>query len=534
MRILLFIPLIFIIAVSLGCSKDSTPSQNSPSSNQITIATSDDPLSLDPRLVRDLATATVMRMLFEGLMRTNSKGILEPACAQEVAISEDQTIFTFILRPCMWSDGTAVTAEDFAETWKSALKPDFPAPNAYQFYLIKGAKDAKEGRAPPDQIGIKAESPNTLVVELEQPAPYFLELVACHFYFPVNRTMRLSNEPITGNIIGNGPFKYENWQHRHEFSVVKNPDYWDAKSIQIDKIILQVLEEHTALQLFKIGQIDWTGSPLNTLPQDAIEILKEQNILKVAPGAGTHWFRFNTERLPFTNQKMRQAFSLALDRHAIVEHVTQGNQSPATGILPPSLEIDNQQYYEDHDLGKANMLFSEALDELGFSRDQMTPITLHYTANDRSHKIAQAVQQQWNTLSNVPITLESGESKVTYDRLNRKDYQICLGSWYADILDPINFLEIFKDKDNPTNQTSWQNETYARLLDQSSKETNPQKRLQLFNAAERILIEEMPIAPLFYASFNYLKKESLENVYFSPLGYLDFKEAYWQPHAMEK
>lgn len=486
------------------------------------IATADDPLSLDPRLVRDLPTVTIMRLLFEGLMRTNSSGVLEPAVAENVIVSEDKMTYTFTLRTSQWSDGTPLTAKDFEQTWKTILAPEFPAPNAYQLFLIKGAKDAKEGRIPLAEIGVKANG-NTLVVELEQPAPYFLELTSCHFYFPVHGDMRLPNASKQSIVVGNGPFAIDHWHRRNEFSVLKNPHYWDAQSVKLAGVKLQVLDENTAFQLFKSGEIDWTGSPLSTLPQDAIAFLKSKGDLKVAPGAGTHWFRFNTSIAPFENGKMRRAFALALDRQSIVDHVTQGNQLPAIGIVPPALGISEQKYYADHDKLAAQKLFEEALVEIGTNKQDLR-VSLYYAANDRNHKIAQAVQQQWNKTFDIDIALESSEAKVLLDKMRTGSYQISLGSWYADIQDPINFLEIFKSKTNLTNQTYWENPAFTQLLERSEMESSG-SRIALLAEAEKILIDGMPVAPLFHSAFNYLKNDHFNGVYFSPLGYLDFKDA---------
>ena len=170
------------------------------------------------------------------------------------------------------------------------------------------------------------------------------------------------------------------------------------------------------------------------------------------------------------------------------------------------------------------MLFQNALAEMGRPATTLS-ITLHYPATDRNHKIAQAVQQQWNKAFDINISLASTEAQVLMDKMRQGTYQISLGSWYADIQDPINFLEIFKSKENPTNQTFWQNAAYAELLDQSSLANDPAQRLQLMAEAEKVLIAAMPIAPLFHSSYNYLKKPGVNGVYFSPLGYLDFKEA---------
>jgi oligopeptide transport system substrate-binding protein len=510
-RIILFLTFFSL----LGCSGKQ---ETSPTHQYLSIAAADDPTSLDPRLVRDLSSSSVMRMLYEGLLRKDFGNIVA-GIAEHYTVSKDQKTYTFHLRPSVWSDGSPLTAEDFEQTWKSVLSPAFPAPNAYQLYIIKGAKDAKEGLASPDDIGVKATNSSTLVVELEHPAPYFIEMVACHFFFPVHESVRNGSE--TQEYPGNGPFELSEWKKRNEMTFVKNPQYWDAAHVNLEGISLQVLDEHTAFQLFKAGRLDWAGSPLSTLPQDAIEPLKKQNLLKIAEGAGTYWFRLNTAAKPFDNEKMRRAFALALNRQTIVDHVTKGNQQPALNVVPPSFGLVEHNTLSDNNPSEAKALFEEALAETG----QFPQMYLTYVSNDRNHKIAQAVQQQWNKALGINLMLDANESHMQLDKVKKGNYQISLGSWFADIQDPINFLEIFKSSDNPTNQTGWQRPDYTLLIHHSSLEFDPEKRKQLLAQAEKILLDDIPVIPLFFAAYNYVSNDHVDGVYFSPLGYLDFKHA---------
>jgi oligopeptide transport system substrate-binding protein len=515
--------LFFVVLACSACSSKKEDMQGKKST--LTVAVANDPISLDPRLVRDLSSSSVMRLLYEGLLRTNLQGVVAPGIAESYTLSDDKKTYTFHLRQSLWSDGSPLTAEDFEQSWKSVLSPSFPAPNAYQYYLIKGAKAAKEGVISVDEVGIKAKGPSTLIVELEQPALYFIEMVGCHFFFPVHNSTR--NQPENDGRIGivNGPFKLSEWVKRSEMNVDRNANYWDAEKVALERISLQVLDEHTALQLFKAGKMDWVGSPLSTLPQDAIDILKKHNQLQIADAAGTHLFRLNTAKAPFNNEKMRRAFALALNRQEIVDHVTQGNQLPAIALIPPSFGLSHSNLYADHDLIGALALFNEALTEAKLTKSELPSISLSYASNDRNHKIAQTVQQQWNKAFDIEMVLDTAEMHMQLDKIKNGNYQIGLGGWYADIHDPINFLEIFKLADNPTNQTAWHNPDYAALLNASSLESDPARRKLLLAQAERILLEGMPIIPLFHGSYNYLKNDRVHDVYFSPLGYIDFKEA---------
>lgn len=501
-----------LLAVFLSsCSTE--PYTNTPKSI-VRIATATEPTSLDPRYVHDTSTVTILHMLYEGLMSVNSSGEVVKAIAEKVDVSDDFKTYTFTLRDSKWSNGDPLTAADFVATWTSLLDPKKASPNAYQLYPIKGAKEFHQGKADASSLGLSAPNPKTLIVELADVTPYFLELVATYFYYPVH----------PAETIGNGPFKLDRWKHNDSLQVSKNPHYWDAYQVILDSIEVCIVDENTALHMFHNDELDWAGSPMSEIPQDAIAHLHQAKQLHFSPAAGTHWLRFNTHEPPFVNQKMRQAFSFAINRKEIVEHITQGGQRPATAIVPP-FTSPSQSFFQDHDITKAWTLFQEALVEMRTEKESLPDITFCYKAGDRAHKIAQAIQQQWAKAFDITIKLEACEGKHYFERVSKGDFIVSSGSWYADFADPINFLEIFKYKSNAANNTHWENEHYITLLDASSKENDPDKRKALLESAEEIIMDEMPVAPTFFGEFNYVKKRSLQGVYVSPLGYLDFKQA---------
>jgi oligopeptide transport system substrate-binding protein len=515
--------LIPIVCLSffLGACQSENPYKNAKSA--IRVAFNKEPTTLDPRKGTDLHTANVLQMVYEGLMRLDYHGDVTRGVAEIVDVSPDLKTYTFHLRDTIWSDGTKLTASDFADTWISSLSPSHPSPNANHFYYIKNAKSYQEGVAHKDDVGIKVIDSKTLVVELENPLPYFLKLVSTYFYLPTHIEMR---KGINTNIVSNGPYKLKDWKHQDELVLEKNNLYWDAKVVSVDHLIFPILDESTALKLYEQGQIDHTGSPTSTLPQDAMASLKKDHALKIQPAAGTYLFRFNTEQNPFNNVKLRKAFNAAINRKEIVDHITQGNQLPAKAMVPPLQNWKEKSYFEDNDVTKAWKLFQEGLNELNIDKDHFPEVTLTYTYSDRNHKIAQAVQQQWNKAFNLDVKLQSQESKVFSENVLKGRYQIALGSWFADFSDPISFLEIFSSKKNSSNRTNWENSEYAQLIHQSNLENSEDKRFDILRKAESILMEQLPIAPLFFASFNYIQTDEIGGVSLSDLGILDFKYAF--------
>jgi oligopeptide transport system substrate-binding protein len=503
--------LLFSTLLFCGCEKKKSESHHRVE-KVLRISSNEDPQTLDPRLVRSLPNMTFIKMFYEGLMVQGKEGEILPGVAKEVELSKNGKVYTFHLRDCTWSNGDLVTASHFAAAWKSLLAPDFPAPMAYQFFLIKGAKDAKQGALPLDQVGIAAKDDKTLVVELNEPAPYFLEMTTMGAFSPVH--------PASSNIF-NGPFLLDKWVKSNEVQAVKNPRYWDAEHVKLDRIIAMVLEENTALKMFQQGELDWAGSPLSSIPVDAKSALKRENKLLNHPAAGTHYFSFNTSKPPFDNVNLRKALSLSINREDIVTHITQGDQMPATGFVPLSYGLQTFPYFEDHNVEGAKALFAKALEEIG----ELPEIKLSFSSNDINNKIAQAVQQQWKEVLGLEVALDQCELKFYSDRLKGGDFLIGLKSWYGDFRDPINFLEIFKNKSNGTNNTAWENQQFSELLNLSTRVSDRQNRMNILRRAEKILVNDMPVAPLYYNSYNYVKREQVKEVYFSDLGILDFKYA---------
>jgi len=381
-------------------------------------------------------------------------------------------------------------------------------------------------------VGVKAIDEKTLKVELENPTPYFLELTAFYTYMPVNKKIVEANpdwaNDATENYVSNGPFELEEWKHSNKVEIVKNDQYWDQEKVKLEKIHFAVIEEHTtALNMFENGELDWAGMPTSDLPPDAIPTLKDQGRLVVKPISGTYWFKFNTEKPPFNNVKVRKAFSYAIDRQAIIDNVTQADQIPAMGAIPPTAAVHEGGYFKDNNIEEAKKLFDEGLKELGMTKDQLD-LSLSYNTSEGHAKIAQAVQDQWKQAFGVDVKLSNAEWKVFIEDLHQGNYQIGRMGWLADYNDPITFLQLYKDKMGGNNDTRWENPTYQQLLTQSDSETDPEKRNQLLKQAEQILMDEMPIAPVYFYTQSYTKADKVKGVILHDTGVVDYKHAFIQ------
>ncbi len=519
--------LVFLFFLFSGCAKQQqgAPLQVARLNMQA------EPISLDPRKARDLDSGAIVRMLFEGLMRVSHEGKLEPAVAERIEISEDRTLYTVFLRQTKWSNGDLLTADDFVSSWKTILDPQFVSDTAYHLYPILGAKKAKQGLLSLDEVGLKVFDTYTFSIQLEQPTPYFLDLLTMPPFFPVHRQIaashpRWSLDPAL--LVSNGPFQMSEWTHADRILLKKNQMYWEQKETRLDGVELIIASADTALRCFEAKDLDWMGSPLSTLPIDAIPSLKKEKALQTAPFLATSFCRCNTRETIgdqpnlLSLKSFRKALSVCLDRTSLIEHVLKGGQKRATSLVPEEMGLQRGGYFQDHDQEGAKRFLQEALREAG---DSPLSVKLRYFNNERNTLIAQWLQQEWEQKLGLRIEMEAVESKIFFQRISKGDFQIAIGSWTADFNDPINFLEVFKYKDNGTNNTGWEKTEYIDLLTKSQLCTDVSEREALLRKAEGLLMEEMPILPLYQFVLNYVKSDALTGVFLSPEGYLDLRKA---------
>jgi len=290
----------------VGC--DQQESRESKKILRLNIA--GEPISLDPRLGGERRSQVVTNMLFEGLTRMTAEGPAELAMAERVEISSDKRTYTFHLRDAHWSTGQPVTAYDFEQSWKRNLSPNFDSLHSYLLFNIRNAQKVRLGELPSSELGVTVVDPRTLVVELESPAPYFLDLLALPILAPVPVFLDRESNSWSRSVdtfVCNGPFQLVEWKHEDEIRVVKNPSYWDGDNVQIDGITLSIIEDsHSVLSLFEQGALDWVGEPLSELPLDSIEALSRSGKLETTPVNATYEYYFNTELPLFSSQKVRQ------------------------------------------------------------------------------------------------------------------------------------------------------------------------------------------------------------------------------------
>ncbi|MED4586350.1 peptide ABC transporter substrate-binding protein [Brevibacillus choshinensis] len=512
-----------------NATQGSTPAAATPAAGPkvLKLNLHSEPPTADPGIAEDSTSGTIVRATFEGLTRAGGDGKVHEAAAESYKVSEDGKTYTFKLRDAKWSNGDAVTAKDFEFAWKRALDPKTASNYAYQLYYIKNGEAFNKGKAKIEDVGVKAIDDKTLEVTLENPTPFFTELTAFYTYYPVNQKVVEGNEKWAAEAkthVGNGPFKLEAWEHKNKLTLAKNDNYWDKDAVKVDKLEFSMVEdENTELSMFDNGELDWAGSPTSSLPTDAIPALKDSGKMKTQPIAGTYWYKFNTEKAPFNNVKIRKAFTYAIDRQALIDNVLQTGQIPATGAVPPSMALNKDGYFKDKDLETAKKLLEEGMKEEGLTK--MPTVTLSYNTSEGHKKIAEAIQDQWKKQLGVDVKIENKEWKVYLEDLHQGNFQIGRMGWLGDFNDPINFLELYKDKKGGNNDTNWENPKYKELLNQSALEKDPEKRKAILAQAEQILMDEMPIMPIYFYTDSWVQNDKVTGIVIDGLGAVDYKNA---------
>ncbi|MEM8728050.1 MAG: peptide ABC transporter substrate-binding protein [Chlamydiota bacterium] len=531
----LILPIIFLMIALIGINAScTTRSQKSKGNNTLRIPLYSDISTLHYCAGNKgsyISSSQIIPYVFEGLMRRGEGDIPMPAIAHRIDISEDGKTYTFHLKKTEWSDGTSLTAQDFEYAWKMLIDPQSKSITAVPelFYPIKNAENFLKRNCHSDEVGITTVDEKTLVVELEYPAQYFLDIVCNPFLYPAPRHIA-TKDPQWCNkaaAVCNGPFMLSKWTINSEMQLVKNNRYWDREHVYLDGINLLICKnEQTTLNLFETGNLDWVGDPFMKIAYDCAH----QMLTKTAPDSWLYVFVFNDDRYPLNNHKLRKALNHAIDRDAIVNNFFKDTAQPARSALPHLLRLKQTPYFEDNDPVLATSLFEEALQDLGETPESLPEIELLYLHDIEWVKgVCLAVQDQWRTNLGFKVSLRGMFGRSQYiDAVQKGEHMIAITGMAPSILDPAFVLQIFKNKNDLCNRCNWENKRFRTLLDRSNHVLDKKERSRLLTAAEEILMEQMPILPICSMNKSYAKNPKLKGERISQLSFVDFKSAYFE------
>lgn len=498
----------------------------------LNIGNGSEPKDLDPHTVTGVPESQIIQSLFEGLVGKDPKTLEPtPGVAENWKISKDGKTYTFKLRKnAKWSNGEPITAKDFIFSWKRLLNPATASEYAYQGFYILGGKDYHQGNPQKlESSGLKSPDPYTLEVKLENPTSYFLSLLYHHSLYPVHQAtvekhqMRWTRPE---NMVSNGPFVLKNWKMNQVISVEKNPLYWDAERVKLETVNYYPIEKaETEEKMFIVKKLHATG----TVPTEKIShwMNDSTGVLRKHPYLGIYHYWINVNKAPLDQKIVRRALTLAIDREKLVKYVVKGGQAPAENFTPPGTGGFKPQGRIPKDLSRISEA-KELLKKAGFPDGKgMPPIEILYNTSEGHKKIAEAIQQMWREHLGVEAKLYNQEWKVFLDTQQSKNYMVSRAGWIADYNDPNTFLDLLTSE-NGNNRSGWSNAEYDGLIAQAAKEIKPNKRWELFQKAEDILLEELPVIPLYVYTRLYLLSNdvkgwepNIEDVH--PLKYVSLK-----------
>lgn len=505
-----------ITLVHVSCNT-RTPVEKANSEGILILSNSAEPEGLDPQAVSGVPENNIMRALFEGLCIEDPKkdGNSLPGAATRWENNADYTVWTFHLQPDgKWSDGTPITTEDFLFSYQRILHPDFAAKSSAMLYFIQGAEDYNKGKTTDfSSVGVQAIDSHTLQITTRASLPFLPELTKHYSWFPIPKHIVLQHGTMTekhtgwtepGNHVSNGPFKLSEWKFNYYISTVKNAHYWDSKQVALNGIrFLPISNTYTEARMFFDQQIHVTYG----LAPEMIEYSRERypDSLRQEPYLGTAYLRCNVTRPGLTDPRVRQALSLAIDRQAIIENIAKGRQLPAHGFTP-SFGGYNPPDKIFFDPQKAKQLLADA----GYPNGEGFPkTTLLTTDRELSKRLSEAYQDMWKKHLGIQVSIKQQEWKTYLDSRSQLNFDFCVSSWVGDYPDPTSFLELWV-KNNGNNCTGWSHPTFEKLLTQAETCATPAQRFSTLAEAEALLLEEMPIIPVYWLTTNYLLHPSVQ------------------------
>ena len=458
-----------------------------------------EPETLDPAIITGQPEGRVVNALFEGLCAYDAKGKACPGVASSWVISPDGKTYTFHLRSdARWSDGRPLTAHDFVASWRRTLTPATGSQYNYQLFPIKNARAFADGKvADFAEVGVRALDDRTLVVELVNPTPYFLELCAFPTLHPVPVSLvaQFGDDWIKpGRIVSNGAYVLDSWRINDKIRLKKNSHYWNRDHVALDTVdVLPISDANVAFNFYASGLADLVMDK-GLAPPALLDDMKKRPDFHAAPFLGIYFLRYNCSRGPFADERVRRAFSLAVDKKRIVEKITRAGELPAPGFVPPGIP----GYRGPDGLRCDPAAARELLAQAGYPGGKGFPLANYlYSKSELNEAIAVELQSMWRDTLGVNVNLVRQEWKVYLTSLTLLDYDIARSSWVGDYPDPNTFLDMFLTGGG-NNRTGWSSPQYDALIGQATREVDPAKRLDILREAEDLLVaRSVPICPIY-------------------------------------
>lgn len=520
--------------IEAEATEEATGEATVAAAQELTFVLNNEPDTIDPTITNNSFAVPFIVNCFEGLVTYDENGEVVPGNAESWTSNDDMTVYTFKLREGLkWSDGTALTANDYVYSAFRVLDPATAGlyVNMISDYVVNG-NAYYAGEVTAEEVGIKALDDLTLEFTLAAPCPYFVDLVSMWVYYPVQQaTIEANGDQWTNTPEGyvcNGPFKITEINMGESYVLEKNENYWDAENVTLEKLTYRyILDVATALTAYENGEVDG----VRTIPSSDMARLKADNAgVQTAGSYGTVYYNINCEAEPLDNVLVRKALNLAIDREALINNVAQVDAEPAFSFYAPGYVVDGKDLTE----GRSTFEMSAtaeveaaqaALAEAGYPNGEGFPtLQLSYYSDDNVKKIAEAIKEMWETNLGITVEISSADWGVFYSDVVAGNYQVCAMGWSADYVNPMSFLPLLYT-DDVTNNCFYSNPDYDAIVDQVKTENDQTKFAELVKQADELVSADYPVVPLYYKSNNYLLKDYVDGVYMTSSSNLYFKNA---------
>ena len=477
-----------------------------------------DPDSLDPQKARSVEAQTILRDLCEGLTILDKSAAAAPGVASEWSVSPDGKTYTFKLRPnARWSNGDRVVAADFVAALRRLVDPTTASGYAQVVDVIVNATDIISGKKPPDTLGVTAPGDDTVLVQLNYPAPYLPGLLSHTSACPVHRptlAARGGSFARPGVMVSNGAFVLKGWVQNSQILLTRNHFYWNDSSTRLEGVKYQLIpDENAELTRYRAGELHITI----VVPRGQFDWI-ETNLsseLHVSPQLSTYYYGFNLRRAPFKDQPgLRRALSLVIDREKLAKLVLRVGELPAYGWVPPGVSNYTSQAFDYKDrpmaerIDEARRLYREA----GYSETNPLRFELRYNAAEVHTKLAVAIAAAWKETLGAQVRPTAVEFKSLLQDIDRGDVDVFRSSWVGDYNDAYTFLQYLKG-DFGINLPHYLNPEYDLLLDRAAREVDPAKRRELLEQAERMALADHPLLPIYFYVNKHLVKPEVDGWY---------------------
>ena len=506
-------------------SGSANPFPGSADADTVVIDITAEPADLNPLKFSDTMGQTVLAHCMAGLTRLDANDEPVADIAESWDVSEDGTIYTMHLRKdALWSNGDPVTANDFYYSWMSQMAPDSTSMLADLFYEnIKGGEAYFNGTGAAEQVGLKVVDDYTLSIEWTTSKPTALSILAQPSFFPVQQKAfeRIGADKYGTSVdtmLTNGPYALAEWVHDDHVLLVKDEGYFGADSINIPKVKLTMINDNnTRLNAFMAGEVDMIN-----LYGDQIQQVRSQGPSAVSAYAdgGSWYLEFNTTNHYLSNANMRRALTYAVDVQSLLDNVVKDDSVVAGGLVPEGIAGAEGDYAEARgtllsaDPEAAASYLDKALDELGVTIDE---VHLSLSAYDSTYSQTQAayLQQQWKEKLGLDVDLAVTSYKALFESRLNGDFDLCVSAWAPNEDDATSFLKVFSSG-NPNNYGGYSNAAYDELLVKADQQQDEGKRQELLIEAEKLIMDDMAVGPLYHTSTTYASSAKLEGATRTP------------------